>query len=393
MIGGPLMRISIASGKGGTGKTTIAVNLAIAAYYRMAGESARGLTGECSRGSENQMETRVQVLDCDVEEPNCHIFLKPEIEEKQEVTVPVPEVDEDKCTYCGACGDVCAFHAIMPGKHMVLVFPELCHGCGACSLLCPSKAIVEVPRLVGILESGYVDVGKLAKTGLHSSHIDSGNNDLSGRDRSLSSGDLSRSNDLLDDPESAAGYSVNRIRFTYGILNPGEALAPPVISQVKRTAENDSLVIIDTPPGTSCSMVESVRDTDFCLLVTEPTPFGLHDLELAVDTVGKLGVPCGVVTNRCDLGDLRVKEFCADKGIPVLLEIPLDRKIAELYAKGIPLVIGSEDYLQKFWDLLKATSKLAQSAASQVARGNSKAQPKNNPWSRSYLDTKEEGGL
>ncbi len=336
------MRISIASGKGGTGKTTVAVNLALAAYYQMAGEFARGFTGECPSESGNQNETRVQLLDCDVEEPNCHIFLKPSIENKQEVKVPVPVVDEDKCTRCGICGDVCAFNAIMPGKHKVLVFPELCHGCGACSLLCPSKAISEVPRSVGILETGYVDVAKLAEAVSQGIHLDSSGNN----------------------------GSFNTMGFAHGILNPGEILAPSVINEVKRTSQNDNLVIIDTPPGTSCSMVESVKETDFCLLVTEPTPFGLHDLELAVDTVKKLGVACGVVINRCDLGDLRVKEFCADKGIPVLLEIPLDRRIAELYAKGIPLVIGSENYLKMFWDLLDKAKRLAHSNATQVASGD-----------------------
>ncbi len=290
------MLISVASGKGGTGKTTVAVNLALAAHYQ----------------SENEGKGRqVQIVDCDVEEPNCHIFLKPTVEKSAYVTVPVPEIDADKCSLCGLCGDVCAFHAIMAGKKRVVVFPEMCHGCGACAYLCPENAITEVARTIGKVEIG-------------------------------SSGGADRSGRALD--------------FVHGILNTGEALAPPIIARVKKECLTGagSFVMIDTPPGTSCNMVESVRDTHFCVLVTEPTPFGLHDLRLAADTLKKLGVKAGVVINRCDIGDDRVLSFCKEREIPVLAEIPHDRKIAELYAKGEPLVDRYfSNYNQVFQNLLR----------------------------------------
>lgn len=260
------LTISIASGKGGTGKTTVAVNLALALG-----------------------ETRpVQFLDCDVEEPNAHFFLKPRIESTEEVSTLVPEIDEDLCDYCGLCARVCAFNALAVVEGAVLVFSELCHGCGACALLCPRKAIREVPKRIGVLESG----------------------------------------------------SAGRIKFLQGRLDVGQAMSPPVIRALKRRRDAVRTVIVDAPPGTSCPVVEAMRSSDFCLLVTEPTPFGLHDLELAAGAAKALGLPRGVLINRADggEGDARIRAFCDEEKIPVLLTIPFDRKIAEAYSRGETLL-------------------------------------------------------
>ncbi len=271
------MIISVASGKGGTGKTTVAVNLAL----------ALGNT---------------QIIDCDVEEPNVHLFLQPEIKESQRASVLVPEVDEKKCDFCGHCQKVCAYHAIavIPLKEQtkgnVFIFPHLCHSCGACALLCPPKAIREIPKEIGTIEIGY-------------------------------QGDL---------------------QFVHGRLNIGEAMSPPLIRQVKEYINPTRTVIIDAPPGTSCPVVTSVKGSDFTILVTEPTPFGLNDLGLAVDVLKKLGIPFGVIINRFDIGDDKVESFCREKGIPVLMRIPFDREIAELYSNGIPFVSKKLDYLVKF---------------------------------------------
>lgn len=290
-----MMQISVASGKGGTGKTTVAVNLALAADAVLNG------------GTFDKSAQTVQILDCDVEEPNCHIFLEPKIERRETVSVPIPEISLEKCNLCGLCAKICEFHAIMIGKSKILLFQELCHGCGACSYLCPQGAITEKPREVGVLETG---IGR-------------------------------------------------GIFFAHGILNPGESLSPPVISGVKKQALKNTFTVLDTPPGVSCNMVESVQDTDLCVLVTEPTPFGLHDLKLAVDTARNLDVPVCCVINRCDLGYRGVLEFCKDQNIPVAAQIPLDRNIAELYAKGKPLVTSHPKYLKVFSDLFKKIQDLA----------------------------------
>jgi MinD superfamily P-loop ATPase len=253
--------VAVASGKGGTGKTTVATNLAVVA---------------AASGQE------VQLLDCDVEAPNAHLFLKPEIERSEAVSGPVPSVNEEKCTACGECGRICRYSAIVSLKTKPLVFPELCHGCGGCALVCPERAITERSREVGIIEEGH-----------------------------------------------AAG-----VRFAGGRLRIGEAMAPPLIRAVKERALHYGLVVIDAPPGTSCPMVESVRGCDFALLVTEPTPFGLSDLAIAVDTVRKLGLPFAVAVNRAGLGHDTVYSFCEDEDIDVLAELPDDRRVAEAYSRG-----------------------------------------------------------
>jgi MinD superfamily P-loop ATPase len=272
------MIISIASGKGGTGKTTIAVNLALS----------------LPKGN-------VQLIDCDVEEPNSHLFLSPSIHQVTSMGIPVPRIDESKCTYCGKCAQVCEYHAIAVILKNVLVFDELCHGCGACSYLCPEKAIFEVEREIGIIQEGSSD----------------------------------------------------GILFVNGILNIGEPMASPLIRKVKERIQKDKILILDAPPGTACPVIETVKGSDFCLLVTEPTPFGLNDLELAVGMLEKLGISKGVVINKADIGDRGIWDYCKSKNIPILMEIPMDRKIAESYSKGIPIVAENSSYIQKFQDLFE----------------------------------------
>ncbi len=287
------MIISVASGKGGTGKTTIAVNLALA------------LTKD--------KEKNVQFLDCDVEEPNAHLFLKPVITSTELVEIPVPKIDDKKCNYCGKCAEVCVFNAIAVIRNKVLVFPGLCHGCGACTLFCPENAISEEGNEVGVLEEGK------------------------------------------------AGF----INFTHGRLNIGEPMAPPIIRKIKKKIKKDGIkgennditnyhiTLIDAPPGTSCPVIESIKDSDYTILVTEPTPFGLHDLILAVEVLQKLKIPHGVVLNKCDIGDYKVEEYCKKNNIPILLSIPLDREIAVAYSKGIPIVKINSAYEQKFTQLFQ----------------------------------------
>jgi MinD superfamily P-loop ATPase len=271
------MIISIASGKGGTGKTTIAVNLA------------------------SVLNQDVQVLDCDVEEPNAHLFLHPKIEMSQRVTTSVPAVDLAACTGCGKCGEICQFKAIAVINKLVLTFPELCHSCGGCMVVCPEKAITEESRELGVLEKGH----------------------------------------------SGA------IEFIHGKLRVGEAMAPPLIRRVRAETRPEAVSIIDAPPGTSCPVIAAMKDTDFVLLVTEPTPFGLNDLRLAVEAIRVLSIPCGIVLNRSDMGNDEVYPYAKSEGIPILLEIPFDRKIAEAYSKGILLVDAFPEWREPFVSLFR----------------------------------------
>lgn len=302
------MIISVASGKGGTGKTLVATSLALTLSEK----------------------NKVQLLDCDVEEPNADIFIRSSITKSYPVLIPIPKVDEAKCTYCGKCAEVCAYNAIAVVNKKVLIFPDLCHGCGACSYLCPESAITEEGQEIGVVEKG-----------------NSGN-----------------------------------IELIQGRLTIGQPMAPPIIREVKKHVSFKTEVIIDVSPGTSCPVVEAIKDSDFCLLVTEPTPFGLNDLSLAVEVIRKLGIPCGVVINRAGIGDGKVEEYCGTQSIPVLLTIPLDTRIASFYSRGVPLVNGIPEWRGRFAKLFeeikqKATlpgSPLSLRGLSRTKRGNSAKQ-------------------
>ena len=298
------MIISIASGKGGTGKTTVAVNLALS----ISSMSLRGVPLNLGTTKQSQDEiphfirndTSCQFLDCDVEEPNAHIFLKPEITKRDSVSIPVPEVDENKCTFCGKCQEVCQFNAIVVFPKNVIVFDQLCHGCGGCSLFCPEKAIEETGKEIGVIQIG--------KSGT--------------------------------------------IEFVNGKLSIGEATPTPVIRRVKKNITDDKVVIIDAPPGTSCPVIESIKGSDYCILVTEPTPFGLNDLILAVEVVRKLKIPFGVVINRADSGNKETEEYCKQEKIPILMRIPFKKEIAMAYSRGEPMVQTFPECKKDFQELL-----------------------------------------
>jgi len=250
----------------------------------------------------------VQFIDCDVEEPNAHLFLKPQIEKKIPVTIPIPRIDESKCTHCGRCAEACEFNALVCFPQTVLVFDELCHGCGVCSYICPEGAIREEEKEIGTVEIGKVD----------------------------------------------------GIEFIQGRLNVGEPMATPIIRVEKSFINTKRTIITDAPPGTSCPVIETVKGSDFCLLVTEPTPFGLNDLKLTVAMLKQLHIPMGIVINRADVGNKDVHEYCRRESIPILLEIPMDRNIAHLYSEGIPLLEKLPEYREKFIGLFAWIKEIAE---------------------------------
>lgn len=266
------MKIAIASGKGGTGKTTVSLNLALAL-------------------------SDVQLFDCDVEEPNCNLFLGFELEKVEDVVCSVPVIDNEKCSHCRQCSDFCHFNALASLPTKVMVFPSLCHGCGGCTILCPEEAIQESQRPLGIIEKAEEE---------------------------------------------------NSLEFYRGLLNIGETMTSAVIKKLHQHIDDRKNVIIDAPPGTDCQVIASIADMDYCVLVTESTPFGFHDLKLAVNVVRAMQIPFGVVINRYELGDSRVEEYCKEEGIPVLLRIPNDRRIAELYSQGIPFIREMSEWKNNF---------------------------------------------
>ncbi len=265
------MQIAVASGKGGTGKTTISTSLAN--YY-----------------ADNKIS--VALLDCDVEEPNVNLFLKSRVEETVETTVFVPVVDDDLCTGCGKCGDICRYSAIVLIKGKPLVIKEMCHSCGGCMIVCPEKAIKEVERPTGVIELG----------------------------------------------------SVNGISYAGGRLNVGEAMSPPLIKDVKKYYPDAEVRLLDSPPGTSCPVIESVRGCDFLLLVSEPTPFGINDLKLAAEMARAMRIPFAVVENRASKDNNRLKDFCRDERIPLIASIPNNREIAVRYSCGDSASYIMENY-------------------------------------------------
>lgn len=280
------LTIAVASGKGGTGKTTVSASLALAAA---------------------EAGHRVTYRDCDVEEPNGHIFLKPRIESSRTVSIPVPVVDSEKCTTCGACGEICQFSAIICIGKSVLTFEQMCHGCGGCTLVCPTSAITEKSRGIGVIESGHA----------------------------------------------------GRIGFLHGRLNVGEALSPPLVKAVRQASLNGGFNILDAPPGTSCPVIASIKGADFVLLVTEPTPFGLNDLGIAVDMVKELGIAHAVVVNRSDPAYPMARDFCRERNIKILAEIPDDRRVAEAYSKGMLPYSAVPGYRDRFEKLLAGMVKEA----------------------------------
>jgi len=280
------VRIAVASGKGGTGKTTIATSLALSLV---------------SNGE-------VHYVDCDVEAPNGHIFLKPQITHQSNAVIRIPVINKDICSLCGRCVEVCQFHALAKIGKTIMTFPQLCHGCGSCTINCPEHAIDELANPIGVIESGVTAHGLI---------------------------------------------------FSQGRLNISEPMATPIIRQLKRTISvNDSIVVLDAPPGASCSVVETLRNVDFVLLVAEPTPFGVHDLKQMIGIVTEMGIPAGVIINREKTSFSPLEDLCSDFHVPILMHIPFDRQIAAGLAEGQSLIEINPNYSQRLQDVYHQTSSI-----------------------------------
>jgi MinD superfamily P-loop ATPase len=280
------VRIAVASGKGGTGKTTIATSLALCLV---------------SNGE-------VHYVDCDVEAPNGHIFLKPQITHQSNAVIRIPVINKDICSLCGRCVEVCQFHALAKIGKTIMTFPQLCHGCGSCTINCPEHAIDELANPIGVIESGVTAHGLI---------------------------------------------------FSQGRLNISEPMATPIIRQLKRTISvNDSIVVLDAPPGASCSVVETLRNVDFVLLVSEPTPFGVHDLKQMMGIVTEMGIPAGVIINREKSSFSPLEDLCSDFHVPILMHIPFDRQIAAGLAEGQSLIEINPNYSQRLQDVYHQTSSI-----------------------------------
>lgn len=281
------LRVVVASGKGGTGKTTVATGMALSLAA----------------------QENVWYVDCDVEAPNGHLFLKPSIDTEKKAVILIPRIDREKCILCGRCVEVCQFHALAQIGQSILVFPQLCHGCGSCSWHCESKAIKETRNPIGVLEAGET------KEGIH---------------------------------------------FVRGVLTISEPMATPIIRQVKRwqQPEDNSVIILDAPPGASCSVVETLHNVDFALLVTEPTPFGLHDLKQVIGILQDMKIPAGVIVNRDGIGDSQVDEFLSQTDFPVMMRIPYSTRIASAIASGKTILDIMPEYNLSFQTLFQQIRKI-----------------------------------
>ncbi len=290
--------IAVASGKGGTGKTTVAAALAL---------------------SLRDVVSNLRFMDCDVEEPNAAVLLSPDIEGEAPVVLKTPRVEPARCTGCERCREICEFNAIAVVNQQAMVFDNLCHSCGGCMLACPEEAISEVGRTIGRIEFGHRD----------------------------------------------------NMEFLSGVLNVGEAMATPVIRALKARGQDAlgddrAVTIIDAPPGTACPVIATVKDCDYCILVTEPTPFGIYDLDLMYQVVSELGIPAGIVVNKDDGAGLEagldIEASAGDNDIPILMRIPLEREIAVQYSKGVPLVEADDRWGNEFRGLYeKVRGELCQS--------------------------------
>lgn len=282
------MKIAVASGKGGTGKTTVATAVALTLK--------KGV-----------------FLDADVEEPDAHIFLKPELKETHSVPIMIPRVDYSKCDFCGECAKACAYNAIAVVTGKVLIFDEVCKGCGTCTIACPQRAIYEIPREIGVINEGTANDGA--------------------------------------------------IHFFEGKLNIGESATTYLIRELKKFADTNEDVVIDAPPGTSCPMLEATKNVDFVILVAEPTPFGVYDLNLSLQALKDTGIKMGIVVNKYGIGNDDVFRLAEKHDVPVLMKIPFNRELAAAYSMGTPLTEAKPEIIPEIEAMIERIKSIAGGAA------------------------------